>query len=207
MRTSRIIHQEAAFLETERLFLRDWRESDADAFAAMNADPRVMKFFPAPLSRQESDLLLDRIKGHFRRHGFGPFTAELRLDRAFIGFIGLSIPDFQAHFTPCVEIGWRLAAEHWNKGLATEGARRAAQYAFESLGVREIVSFTAPANLPSRRVMEKLGMTHDPIDNFDHPKLPEGHPLRRHALYRLALPAQNPARDQVGQNLVSNTRS
>ena len=103
-----------------------------------------------------------------------------------------------------------MAADHWNKGLATEGARRAAQYAFESLGSTEIVSFTVPANLPSRRVMEKLGMTHDPVDDFDHPKLPQGHPLRRHVLYRLArpaLPAQNPARDQVGQDLVSNTRS
>jgi RimJ/RimL family protein N-acetyltransferase len=173
-------------LETERLILREWRESDADPFARMNADPRVMEFFPALLSRQASDLLLDRINAHFRRHGFGLFAAELRREGTFIGFIGITIPDFQAHFTPCVEIGWRLAAEHWNQGLATEGARRVAQYAFEGLGSSEIVSFTVPANLPSRRVMEKLGMTHDPMDDFDHPKLPEGHPLRRHVLYRLA---------------------
>src|SRR5260221_7745027 len=138
----------------------------------MNADPRVMEFFPAPLSRQESDLLLGRIQAHFSRHGFGLFAAELRSAHVFIGFIGLSIPDFQAHFTPCVEIGWRLAAEHWNQGLATEGARRAAQYAFGSLGSTEIVSFTVPANLPSPRVMEKLGMTHDPIDDFADPTLP-----------------------------------
>src|SRR5437660_731311 len=136
-------------LETERLILREWRESDADPFAGINCDPRVMEFFPAPLSRLESDLLLDRINAHFRRYGFGLFAAELRLERAFIGFIGLSVPDFPAHFTPCVEIGWRLAAEHWNRGLATEGARSVAQYAFESLGATEIVSFTVPANLPS----------------------------------------------------------
>jgi RimJ/RimL family protein N-acetyltransferase len=176
-------------LETERLILREWRESDEDPFAAMNSDLRVMEFFAGPLSRQESDLLIDRINAHFRRHGFGPFAAELRRDRAFIGFIGLSVPEFQAPFTPCVEIGWRLAAEHWNQGLATEGARRVVRSAFESLGCREIVSFTVPANLPSRRVMEKLGMTHDPIDDFEHPNLAEGHPLRRHVLYRLARPA------------------
>ena len=194
-------------LETERLILREWRESDADPFAEMNSDARVMKFFPALLSRSESDLLVDRIKAHVRGHGFGPFAAELRGGHAFIGFIGLSIPNFQAHFTPCVEIGWRLAAGYWNQGLATEGAQRVVRYGFETLGVREIVSFTVPANLPSRRVMEKLGMTHDPNDDFEHPKLPEGHPLRRHVLYRLARPAKDPACDEVGQDLVSNTGS
>jgi len=172
-------------LETERLILRDWRESDADPFAGMNSDASVMEFFPAPLSRQESDLSLERIKAHFHNHGFGLFAAELRRNPGFIGFIGLSVPDFRTHFTPCLEIGWRLAAEHWNQGLATEGARRVAQYAFENLCARELVSFTVPANLRSRRVMEKLGMTYDPADDFEHPKLPEGHPLRRHVLYRL----------------------
>src|SRR3989442_8632545 len=153
-------------VETQRLILRRWRPSDRLPFARLNADPLVMEFMPAPLTREESDQLADRIEAHFREHEFGLWAAELLADHSFIGFIGLSVPDFQARFTPCVEIGWRLAAEHWNRGLATEGAQRVARYAFESLGSTEIVSFTVPANLPSRRVMEKLGMMHDPIDDF-----------------------------------------
>lgn len=173
-------------VDTERLILRSWREEDRAPFAALNADPRVMEYMPGCLSRQESDALADRITAHFRQHGFGLFAAELRATREFIGFIGLSVPPFQAHFTPCVEIGWRLAAEHWNKGLATEGASAAARYAFDTLAVAELVSFTVPRNTASRRVMEKIGMTHSSADDFDHPNLPEGHPLRRHVLYRLA---------------------
>ena len=178
----------AATLETERLILRHWQESDREAFARLNADPRVMEFMPACLSREESDLLLDRIIGHFREHGFGLYAAELRGVGAPIGFIGISVPGFQAHFTPCVEIGWRIAAEHWNRGLATEGASAIVTYAFQALGVKELVSFTVPANLRSRKVMEKLSMTHHPADDFEYPNLPEGHPLRRHVLYRLRAP-------------------
>ncbi len=181
-----ILPSDAVQLETERLILRHWQASDADPFCALNADPNVMEFMPACLSRHESDLLMQRIDAHFHQHGFGLFAAELRGECAFIGFIGASVPDFQAHFTPCVEIGWRLAAEHWNKGLATEGARRVVQFAFDNLQVGELVSFTVPANLRSRRVMEKLGMARNPIDDFDYPKLPPGHPLRRHVLYRLS---------------------
>ena len=176
------------FLETERLLLRAWRDEDREPFAALNGDPRVMEYMPGCLSRQESDALADRIAAHFRQHGFGLFAAELRDARKFIGFLGLSVPSFQAHFTPCVEIGWRLAAEYWNNGLATEGARAAVRYAFNTLHLDELVSFTVPANAPSRRVMEKIGMTHNPEDDFDHPNLPAGHPLRRHVLYRLARP-------------------
>jgi RimJ/RimL family protein N-acetyltransferase len=173
-------------VRTERLLLRAWRAADRKPFARMNADPRVMEFFPAPLSRAESDALADRIEAHFAKHGFGLFAAELAASGAFIGFIGLSVPTFEAHFTPCVEIGWRLAAEYWGRGLATEGARESARYAFGELGLDSLVSMTVSANLPSRRVMEKLGMTHDPADDFDHPNLPAGHPLRRHVLYRLS---------------------
>jgi ribosomal-protein-alanine N-acetyltransferase len=172
-------------LETERLILRNWRAADRQPFAQMNADPLVMEFMPATLSNSESDLLVDKIQKHFQTHGFGPFAAELRASHSFIGFIGLAIPSFQARFTPCVEVGWRLSAIHWGKGLATEGAREVMRYAFGVLRLDDVVSFTVPANVRSRRVMEKLGMTHDPTDDFDHPKLPEGHHLRPHLLYRL----------------------
>jgi RimJ/RimL family protein N-acetyltransferase len=155
----------------------------------MNADAHVMEFFAEPLSRELSDRLVDRVECHFREHGFGPCAVEFRGDGTFIGFIGLSIPSFQTYFTPCVEIGWRLAAEYWGQGLATEGARAALRYGFETLGLEQIVSFTVPRNTRSRRVMEKLGMTHNPADDFDHPLLPVGHALRRHVLYRLRKPA------------------
>ena len=151
----------------------------------MNADPAVMEFFPACLSRVESDLGVDHIQKHFRERGFGLFAAELRGDHSFIGFIGLNVPRFVAHFTPCVEIGWRLAADYWGKGLATEGACAVVHRGFETLSLEEIVAFTIPANLRSRRVMEKIGMTRDPSDDFDHPGLARGHPMRRHVLYRL----------------------
>jgi ribosomal-protein-alanine N-acetyltransferase len=161
-------------IETPRLILRPWRESDREPFARMNADPRVMEFFPACLSRVESDALFDRAR-------LSVLAAELRDTGEFIGFIGLSVPTFEAHFTPCVEIGWRLAAEHWGRGLASEGAR-----AVLATATGPIVSFTSVQNVRSRRVMEKIGLTRDPADDFDHPRLPAGHPLRRHVLYRSA---------------------
>jgi ribosomal-protein-alanine N-acetyltransferase len=151
----------------------------------MNADRQVMEFMPRCLSRAESDALVDRIEAHFQQYGFGLYAAEVGQEKRFIGFIGVSVPDFKAHFTPCVEIGWRLGAAHWGQGLATEGARAVARYAFENLKIGELVSFTVPANQRSRRVMEKIGMTRTASDDFDHPKLPEGDPLRRHVLYRL----------------------
>jgi ribosomal-protein-alanine N-acetyltransferase len=171
-------------LQTDRLLLRHWRDSDRLPFQNMNADPRVMEFFPALLSPAESDALVDRAQAHFDRHGFGPFAAELLENQLFIGFIGLSIPNFDAPFMPAVEIGWRLAFNCWGCGLATEGARAVIRYASKDLGLDSLVSFTVPENLRSRHVMEKLGMTHDPADDFDHPRLPEGHPMRRHVLYR-----------------------
>ncbi len=154
-------------------------------FASLNGDPRVMEFMPRRLSVDESDAFAGRIENHFRQHGFGLCAAEIRSNRAFIGFIGLQVPLFQAGFTPCVEIGWRLASGHWGQGLATEGARAIVRYAFDELGLEEIVSFTVPANLRSRRVMEKLGMKRDPADDFNHPRLPADHRLSRHVLYRL----------------------
>ena len=173
-------------MTTERLLLRRWQQSDRELFARLNADARVMEFMPGILSEQESNSVADRIEAHFRQHGFGLYAAELRCNGSFIGFVGLSLPSFQAAFTPCVEIGWRLAADYWGQGLATEGAREVVRYGFEVLEVPELVSFTVPANTRSIRVMKKLSMTSDPKDDFDHPRLPAGHPLRRHVLYRLS---------------------
>ncbi len=170
-------------LTTGRLILRRWRDSDREPFARMNADSRVMEFFAAPLSLQESNALVDKIEAHFEEHSVGLYAVELRRDGAFIGFIGMSVPDFEASFS--VEVGWRLAAEYWGHGLATEGARAVVQHGFQTLDLDEIVATTVPANTRSRRVMEKLAMTHNPMDDFDHPLLPEGHRLRRHVLYRL----------------------
>ena len=171
--------------ETDRLVLRTWKASDRLPFARLNADSRVMEFFPKPLSAEESDRLIDRIDEQFRKHGFTFYAAELKRSGEFIGFIGLAVPRFEAHFMPCVEIGWRLAAEHWARGYATEGACEVIRVAFQTLKLAEIVSLTTTANVRSRRVMEKLAMTHDPADDFDHPGVPDGHPLQRHVLYRL----------------------
>lgn len=172
-------------LQTQRLILRRWQESDRQPFAEINADPRVMEFFPNMLTREQSDRVVDRIEAAFAQRSFGLCAVELKSNRRFLGFIGLSVPNFYAHFTPCVEIGWRLASHAWGQGFATEGARAMAAYAFETLKLNSLVSFTAEQNLRSRRVMEKIGMTFDPTDSFDHPNLPDGHLLRRHVLYRL----------------------
>jgi RimJ/RimL family protein N-acetyltransferase len=172
-------------LETERLILRDWRVEDLETFAAINADPRVMEFFPSCLSRPESDELAGRISARLRERGWGLYAVESRRTGQFLGFTGLSVPGFHAAFTPCVEIGWRIALAAWGQGIATEAARAVVQFAFSDLALQELVSFTSTCNLRSRRVMEKLGMTHRPEDDFDHPAIPQGHPLRPHVLYRL----------------------
>jgi len=174
-----------ATLTTERLRLRVWTEDDLAPFAALNADPRVMAHFPKCLDRAESDALVGRFRDHVERRGFGWWAVEAPGIAGFVGFVGLSVPSFQAHFTPCVEIGWRLAAAYWGRGYAIEAARATLRFGFDDVGLEEIVSFTVPANLPSRRVMERLGMTRDPADDFEHPNLPAGDPLRRHVLYRL----------------------
>ena len=157
--------------------------------ANFNADPKVMEFMPKVLSRQESHSLVERIESNFTEHGFGLFAAELVNSQTFIGFIGLAIPRFQASFTPCVEIGWRIAFEHWGNGYATEGARAVLEFAFTELTLREVVSFTVTANLRSRRVMERIGMKF--IEEFDHPSLPEGHLLKRHVLYAITKASWN----------------
>jgi RimJ/RimL family protein N-acetyltransferase len=173
------------WLETERLILRQWRDSDRQPFRELNADSRVMEFMPGLLASEASDEMMDRIQQSFLLYGFGLFAAELRVDQSFLGFIGLSVPGFDAPFMPAVEVGWRIAARHWGSGFATEGAREVLRFAYESAGLDSVVSFTVPGNIRSRRVMEKLGMTYDQADDFDHPRLPAGHALRRHVLYRL----------------------
>lgn len=174
-------------VKTKRLILRPWQEADLEPFARLNADPRVMEYFPSILSRKESDDLASRISSKLKEQGWGLWAVSIPDVADFIGFIGLAEPSFHAHFTPAVEIGWRLAFDHWGKGYATEGARTALEYGFETLHLNEIVSFTVVQNMRSRRIMEKIGMQHDPKDDFDHPKLPEGHPLRHHVLYRLTV--------------------
>lgn len=173
-------------LRTERLWLRRWTAADRAPFAALNADAEVFEYLRGPLSRVESDALVDRIEAHFAARGFGLWAVEIPGVTAHAGFIGLSVPSFTAPFTPCVEIGWRLARAYWGAGYASEGARAALTFGFEQLGLAEIVSMTVPANVRSQRVMERLGMRRDPGDDFDHPGVPAGHRLVRHVLYRIS---------------------
>lgn len=169
--------------ETPRLRLRQWRAGDRAAFAALNADPRVMEFFPALLGRAESDALAERCESLIRERGWGFWAVEARSSGEFIGFVGLNTPSALLPFAPCVEVGWRLAFAHWGQGLASEAARAALHVAFDTLGLPEIVSFTAVPNRRSRAVMEALGMRE--AGSFDHPLVPPDSPLRRHCLYRL----------------------
>ncbi|WP_252374843.1 MULTISPECIES: GNAT family N-acetyltransferase [unclassified Nonomuraea] len=172
-------------METERLIMRRWRESDHAPFAAMNADPEVMEHFPATLTREQSDTMVGRIEEGFDRHGFGLWALEVRGSGLFIGFAGLVWQRFDAPFLPAVEVGWRLARPAWGHGYAIEAARRAVTFAFAEAGLDALISMTAVGNVRSRAVMERLGMTRDPAEDFDHPGVPEGSPLRRHVLYRL----------------------
>jgi len=172
-------------IETERLLLRPWKDADLDAFAEMNSDPRVAEHFLSTSSREQSRASMARIRAHFDRHGYGFWAVEVKGGDSFIGFVGLGTVPFDAHFTPAVEIGWRLAHPSWGHGYASEAARASLRFAFLQLGLDEVVSFTVAANHRSRAVMERIGMHRAAVDDFDHPRIPEGHPLRRHLLYRL----------------------
>lgn len=171
-------------LQTERLTLRAWDDTDLVPFAELNADPVVMEHFPALMTREDSDAFAGRIRSFMSENGWGLWAVTTG-QQPFIGFVGLAIPRFDAAFTPCVEIGWRLAPAAWGHGYATEAARAAVEFGFEELGLAEIVSFTTKQNERSQQVMRRLGMTHDPDDDFAHPSLPSDHPLRPHVLYRL----------------------
>lgn len=172
-------------LVTERLVLRHWRPEDREPFAAMNADPAVMEYFVERLTRTESDAFVDRIEAHFAEHGTGLWAVAERHTHAFLGFTGLNWTTFEAPFTPAWEIGWRLGRSAWGHGYATEAAAAALADGAGRLGIGEVVSFTSVVNVRSQRVMERLGMTRDPVEDFDNPKVPAGNPLRPHVLYRI----------------------
>lgn len=178
-------------LQTDRLLLRPWRDEDLPAFAALNGDPEVMEFMPRLLSRAESDAFADRIRRRIEAEGWGLWALDVPGVAPFAGYVGLSVPSFEAPFTPSVEIGWRLARACWGRGYATEAARLAVDHGFCALGLEEIVSFTYEGNMRSRAVMQRLGMRHDASGDFDHPALP-GHWLQRHVLYRLPRPDGRP---------------
>ena len=167
---------------TKRLILREWKKDDLIPFSIMNADPRVMEFFPAPLSKKESDAMVKKIQKEMSEKGYGLWALEVQENEQFIGFVGIHHVTFPAYFTPCIEIGWRLAYDSWGKGYATEAAKAVIDYAFNTLHLKELVSFTAKLNKRSIRLMERLGMTYD--GDFEHPNLPDGHNLKSHVLYR-----------------------
>lgn len=175
---------QSPIITTERLTLGPWKKSDLAPFRRMNADPKVMEFFPSILTGEQSDAMASKCQAHIEKHGWGLFATHLKETNAFIGFIGLWPVSFQAHFTPATEIGWRLNSKYWGKGYATEGARAALEYGFNKLGLNEIVSFTTENNLRSRKVMERIGMSYDPLGDFSHPKIEESSPLKPHVLYR-----------------------
>jgi RimJ/RimL family protein N-acetyltransferase len=170
---------------TSRLLLRPWRDSDREPFALLNADAEVMHHFPRPLERRESDALVDVVAAHFAAHGFGVWALEVAGGAPFIGCVGLMHVGFDAHFTPAVEIAWRLSRSAWGHGYATEAAREACRVGLVKLQLPQIVAFTVPSNTRSRAVMTRLGMSYDPSEDFDHPTLAQGDPLQRHVLYRL----------------------
>lgn len=170
-------------IETSRLLLREWREEDLEPFIAMNRDPRVMRYFPEPYSPERTRAFYGRIQREFAERGCGLYAAEEKSSGRFMGFIGFHGADFQAEFCPCVEIGWRLDTPFWNRGYATEGAKACLALGFGQLGFDQVYSFTAVQNLPSRRVMEKLGLAF--YTSFDYPRIPDGHPLRPHVCYRI----------------------
>lgn len=172
-------------IKTDRLLLRPWREEDLEPFAALNADPKVREFFSTLLSREESDASVKRMSENIQRRGWGFWAVSLVETGEFIGMVGLEEVGEEFSFSPAVEIGWRLACKYWGKGYASEGALACLNYGFDTLKLEEIVAYTTVQNLRSRKVMERIGMHRDPADDFDHPKVPEGHPLRRHVLYRM----------------------
>lgn len=176
------------YLETERLILRPWQEDDREPFARLNADKDVMRYFPSVLNREQSDAIIERALQRTLEDGFCFSPVEEKATATFLGFVGLSRPRYARPlpFDPCVEVGWRLARCAWGKGFATEAARAWLGFGFETLGLEEIVSFTAVSNEPSQRVMQRLGMQRNPEDDFLHPAIEPGHPLAPHVLYRLS---------------------
>lgn len=177
------------FLETPRLILRQWQESDHEPYMQLNADKDVMEFFTSTLTRGETLAQITRLIAHIDEHGFGFFAVERKDNHQFIGFTGLAHDRFESHFTPCVEIGWRLNKANWNHGFATEAAKACLGYAFDTLKLNEIYSYTAIDNKRSEHVMEKIGM--NKVGVFDHPLIEDGHVLKRHVLYKILTDVQH----------------
>ncbi|WP_419419211.1 GNAT family N-acetyltransferase [Legionella sp. D16C41] len=173
-------------LETQRLLLRTWKDTDLAPLTCINQDPKVCRYLPSLGNCHSTKQLIKRCIEHFNTYGFSLYAVELKETTDMIGFIGLLTPSFVAHFTPAIEIGWRLASTQWHKGYATEGAKAVLQYAFTQLNLKELVSFTAADNWPSRRVMERIGLHHNANDDFEHPNISLASPLRHHVLYRLS---------------------
>lgn len=173
-------------IETERLILRTWKDEDADAFYHINQDPKVLEFSLGPMSVNEVKKFIVEKNKLFDEYKYTLWAVEEKITHTMIGFVGLWNPPWQAHFTPCVEIGWRLGSQYWGQGYAVEAARAVLEYGFNYIGLTEIVSFTVPMNIRSIRVMEKIGMKRDFTADFAHPKLPPGHPLSQHILYRIS---------------------
>lgn len=172
------------YFETSRLQLRDWEETDLEPFRRLNADDEVMSYFPKTLSNEETNAFYQSIVSEFKEYGFGLYAVELKENKQFIGFIGFHRATFEADFTPCIEIGWRLKKEAWGKGYATEGAKACLQYGFNQLGLTDVYSFTAEVNTPSKNVMIKIGMSF--MNTFDHPRVEENSPLKKHVLYHIS---------------------
>ena len=176
-------------LHTRRCVLRQWKDADLAPWAAMNADPAVRRYFPSLLDADQATAEAARCREAIAQRGWGMWALEIPGEFSFAGFVGLNVPHYDAPFVPAVEIGWRLAPSVWGRGLASEAAQAALDFAFAHLAVREVVAITVPGNEPSRRVMQRLGMVHDEAAAFDHPRIEAGHPLRRHVLYRAQAPA------------------
>jgi RimJ/RimL family protein N-acetyltransferase len=174
--------KEKIFIESPRLLLRSWNESDLEAYIKMNHDPKVMQYFPNILSSEDTLHHFEKIKQHFSEYNYGLFALELKEEKRFIGFTGFSHPSFESFFTPCVEIGWRIDAPYWQRGLGTEAANACLKYGFQMLNFEKIVSFTSIHNTASEKLMQKIGM--QKITEFDHPKLASTHYLCKHVLYQ-----------------------
>ncbi len=182
-------------IQTDRLILRQWNDEDFESFAELNADPRVMEFFPATWTLEESKASMQTARKHIEMYGWGKWAVSLLATGEFIGRIGLEEMDFQAPFSPNIELGYRIAYNYWGNGYASEGAKGALEYGFKQIGLKEIVAFTPALNQRSQFVMQRIGMHHDSKSDFDHPKLAEGHPLRRHVLYRIDYQSWQNSRD------------
>lgn len=176
-----------AIIETERLILRTWKQEDADSYYLINQDPKVIEFLQGPLTMEQVYDYITAANNHWDKHGYTLWATELKATGEFMGFMGLNYIDWEAHFTPAIEIGWRLGSQYWGKGYATEGAKASLEYGFEQCGLKEIVSLSVPANVRSIHVMEKIGMRRDLNGDFAHPKLHPEHPLSKHILYRVTV--------------------